>query len=408
MNLDQANRRLLVVDDNASIHDDFRKVLGAESRLTDEMSDDEALLFGETTLPSNLTQFDITTAFQGQEGLLKVLESLADERPFAVAFVDIRMPPGWNGIETIEHLWEADPRLQIVICTAHSDYTSHDIVRRLGETDRLIIVKKPFDPEEIRLAATALCEKWSLARKAEWNQHELQEKLAVQSTQIVQTRDLTVFALARLAESRDPETGEHLVRMRAYSQILAEYLSERGAYSDQIDLQFLDDLYRSSPLHDIGKVAIPDSVLLKPGELTEEEFAVMKQHTKHGADTLAEVATHTTAGSFLKMAVEIARSHHERFDGAGYPDGLSGKAIPLAARIVSVADVFDALASKRVYKDAIDPIVAYEMIVDQSGKQFDPIVVDAFIARYDEFLEVHYQHAEGHQAERQPQLAVTR
>ncbi len=386
--VDKSNLRLLVIDDNATIHDDFRKILSPTPGMSKELDEAEAFLFGMPAPNVPITTFEITSAFQGQEGLLKVVESLADEKPFAVCFVDIRMPPGWDGIETIEHLWDTDPRLQVVICTAHSDYSSQDIVRRLGETDRLMIIKKPFDQEEVRLAATALCEKWTLARKAEWKQRELEEQVALQTTQIVQTRDLTVFALARLAESRDPETGEHLVRMRAYSQILAEQLARTGPFRDQIGHQFLDDLYRSSPLHDIGKVGIPDSVLLKPGRLTPDEFEVMKTHTTLGAETLADAASQTSAGSFLEMAIDIARFHHERYDGAGYPQGLSGEQIPLAARIVAVADVFDALTSKRVYKQAMEPDIAREMIVEQRGKQFEPAVVDAFIAGYGELVNV--------------------
>jgi putative two-component system response regulator len=251
-----------------------------------------------------------------------------------------------------------------------------------------MIIKKPFDQEEVRLAATALCEKWGLSRKAEWKQFELEQQVALQTTQIVQIRDLTVFALARLAESRDPETGEHLVRMRAYSQILAEELARGGPYATQVDRQFLDDLYRSSPLHDIGKVGIPDSVLLKPGRLTPDEFEIMKQHTRIGAETLADATRQTPAGSFLQMAIDIAHFHHEHFNGGGYPQGLQGAQIPLAARIVAVADVFDALTSKRIYKQAIEPQVARAMIIEQSGRHFDPAVVDAFVARYAEFLDV--------------------
>jgi PAS domain S-box-containing protein len=215
---------------------------------------------------------------------------------------------------------------------------------------------------------------------------QAEAELEAAQRQLMATRDVSVFALAKLAESRDPETGEHLERMRTYAQLLAEQLRRAGPYVDQIDDTFLEDLFRSSPLHDIGKVGIPDSVLLKPGRLTADEFEVMKRHTLIGADTLESALQHTGHGGFLQMAAGIARWHHERFDGSGYPDKLAGQNIPLAARIVALADVYDALTSPRVYKSAYDPRLAREMIEAESGRHFDPVVVDAFRVCYPDFL----------------------
>ncbi len=170
------------------------------------------------------------------------------------------------------------------------------------------------------------------------------EKLVEQRTrQWAATQDMTVFALARLTDSRDTETGEHVLRMRYYAQTLAVELSQRGPYTDLIDERFLQDLYRASPLHDIGKVAVPDAILQKPGQLTPEEFEVMKRHVLAGAETLDQARDYVGRGSFMDMAAEIARYHHEKFDGSGYCAGLRGHAIPLSARIVALADVYDAL-----------------------------------------------------------------
>jgi putative two-component system response regulator len=224
------------------------------------------------------------------------------------------------------------------------------------------------------------------------------EALAARAAEIAATRDVAVFALAKLAESRDPETGEHLERLRSYTQILAEELSVRGPYCRQIDEHFLEDLYRSSPLHDIGKVGIPDAILRKPGRLTAAEFEVMKQHTTIGAEALEQAMQLTGCGGFLAMAVDIARYHHERFDGTGYPSGLKGLAIPLPARIVALADVYDALTSVRVYKEAYPPEQARAMILEQEGRHFDPAVVEAFRSRFADFLEVRAQ-LEGQEAE---------
>ena len=203
-----------------------------------------------------------------------------------------------------------------------------------------------------------------------------------------ETRDITVFALAKLAESRDPETGAHLERIRAYSSILARTVQDLRHFGDEIDDEFLDSLFQASPLHDIGKVGIPDVILLYPGRLSTREFEIMKRHTTIGAEALDEAARRSRSGGFLKMAAEVARSHHERVDGGGYPEGLSRADIPLAARIVALADVYDALTSIRVYKSAFEPEVARKMIEQESGKQFDPAIVEAFLLAYDGFLDV--------------------
>jgi len=217
---------------------------------------------------------------------------------------------------------------------------------------------------------------------------ELDRLVKLRTREVLTTRDVALFALAKLAESRDPETGEHLERMCEYCKILAEQLSLEGPYTDVVDKAFIDDLYRSSPLHDIGKVGIPDGVLLKPGRLTEEEFEIMKQHAEIGAAALERAASKSESGGFLRMAIDICRHHHERFDGKGYPCGLAGQQIPLSARIVTVADVFDALTSHRVYKRAIEPPIALKMMEEQAGQQFDPAIVAAMQVRFDDFLKV--------------------
>ena len=162
-------------------------------------------------------------------------------------------------------------------------------------------------------------------------------------------------------------------------------LSQRGPYTDIIDERFLQDLYRASPLHDIGKVAVPDAILQKPGRLTPEEFEVMKRHVLAGAETLDQARDYVGRGSFMDMAAEIARYHHEKFDGSGYCEGLRGHAIPLSARIVALADVYDALTLRRVYKPAMPPEEAHEIILGESGAHFDPAIVEAFVGCFDQF-----------------------
>jgi response regulator RpfG family c-di-GMP phosphodiesterase len=196
-----------------------------------------------------------------------------------------------------------------------------------------------------------------------------------------EARDSVVIALAKLAEHRDDDTGKHLDRIARFCVELAQELRSNPRYSGRIDGEYLRNIRRAAPLHDIGKVAIPDSILLKPGKLTPEETTIMRTHVTEGADTLRAVLARAPSSGYLKMAEEIAQGHHEWFDGGGYPDGVRGEQIPLAARIAAVADVYDALTSKRIYKEAMPHEEARAIIVEGTGKQFDPDVVAAFISR---------------------------
>lgn len=210
----------------------------------------------------------------------------------------------------------------------------------------------------------------------------------------VETRDLAIFAMAKLAESRDPESGKHLERVRHYSRLLAQDLSEQPQFAATVDAGFVRLIYLTSPLHDIGKVAIPDSVLLKPGRLSDREFGIMKLHTTFGARTLQAALEEHPEANFLVMAKQIAETHHERFDGSGYPNGLVAHAIPLSGRIVAVADVYDALTSRRPYKAAFAHEVARSMILDERGSHFDPDVIDAFLRCETQFIETATKFAE--------------
>ena len=221
-------------------------------------------------------------------------------------------------------------------------------------------------------------------------QHDrMKDLIREKSEEIESTRNMTVFVIAKLAESRVPGMGQHLERIRDYSHVLAEELYRQGTFPE-IDRKFIDDIYNASPLHDIGKIAISDNILGKPGKLTREEFEIMKQHSEIGAQTLQSAMLHAGYSSFLAMSVDIARHHHERFDGAGYPDGLSGFDIPLSAQIVSVVDVFDALTSHRVYKKAIPPDVVKLMIEQHVGHRFNPAIVHAFSCHFDDFMDIFF------------------
>lgn len=210
----------------------------------------------------------------------------------------------------------------------------------------------------------------------------------------LETREVAIFALAKLAESRDPETGAHLERVRSFARVLTQELSKHEKFRNELDAEFIRLIFLTSPLHDIGKVGIPDGVLLKPGRLSDEEFDIMKTHTVIGATTLSAALSKFPEAKFLRMARDIALTHHERFDGTGYPNGLVGEDIPLCGRIVALADVYDALTSKRVYKEAFMHSLARSIILEESGSHFDPNVVDAFLACEQEFIKIRERYRE--------------
>lgn len=218
----------------------------------------------------------------------------------------------------------------------------------------------------------------------------LEEKVEQRTRQIRMTQDVTIFSLARLAESRDNETGEHLDRIRHLSLALSKAVASKEKYSEIINKSFLYNIFHSSPLHDIGKVGISDTILLKPAKLTVDEFDIMKKHTLIGGKTLEDAEKQLLKKSkaeisFLSMGKAIAYYHHEKWDGSGYPFGLSEEKIPLVARIVAIVDVYDALVSKRVYKEAFSHKDSIEIIQGDRGKHFDPELVDIFLSIEDVF-----------------------
>jgi response regulator RpfG family c-di-GMP phosphodiesterase len=231
----------------------------------------------------------------------------------------------------------------------------------------------------------------------------LEELVERRSLELMQTRDAVIFGLAKLADSRDDDTGEHLERIRAYVQILARELSRKYP---GIDDQTIAMLGLTSSLHDLGKVGIPDAVLLKPGGLTAKEQCIVEKHPLIGGDYLLAIKKRIGDDDFLEIACEIAFGHHERWDGSGYPFGLHGDDIPLSARIVSLADVYDALTSKRVYKEAMSHEKARAVIAAGSATQFDPDIVEAFLAKEGEFAAIAASRGADHAGEGIPRVST--
>lgn len=219
--------------------------------------------------------------------------------------------------------------------------------------------------------------------------------LKQRTEELAETRDVTILALASLAETRDNETGNHILRTQRYVRALALHLRNHPDFSSELDDDTIDLLFKSAPLHDVGKVGIPDHILLKPGKLSDEEFETMKTHTILGGDSLKIAEERLGSSSFLNLATEIALTHHERWDGNGYPRGIRSNEIPLSGRLMAVADVYDALISKRVYKEAFSHDKAKAIITEWRGKNFDPRVVDAFFEIEHEFQEIAAAYQDG-------------
>ncbi len=220
---------------------------------------------------------------------------------------------------------------------------------------------------------------------ASHKEHLAADELLRRQNDLVRTRDAIVFGLAKLAESRDPETGNHLERIARYSTLLAKALRRHPRYREEVSASFVKLIGISSALHDIGKVGVPDSVLLKQGKLNEEERLHIEKHPEIGGRCIRGIELRLGGSNFLQMARQIALAHHERWDGDGYPKGLAAESIPLAARIVAIADVYDALTVRRVYKEAYSHELSVAMIRDGAGSQFDPDLVDVFLKIHEEF-----------------------
>jgi putative two-component system response regulator len=323
------------------------------------------------------------TAGEGTEALALVHALLPG---LELVLLDIDLP-GSSGLELLAKLKAVDENLQVIMVSGYHDLEMVRRSLRAGAYDYLV---KPFELEDLASTVDRAIERHRLIRQNLDYQRNLEHMVLEQTEAIRQTRDIALLTLARLAESRDNETGQHLERIAAFSQRLAEALGD-GPYRRDTNARFISNLERSAPLHDIGKVGVPDAILLKRGPLTPDEWTLMRAHTTIGGNTLRGVIEQYSGHTFLVMAMEIAYSHHERWDGGGYPAGLSGESIPLAARIVTLADAYDAITSTRPYKVAHDHDEAVSRIVVDRGLHFDPLIVDAFLTCADDFAAISRQ-----------------
>jgi putative two-component system response regulator len=340
--------------------------------------------------PANLTLMERMLRSRGYEvrsfprGRMALLA--AAEEPPDLILLDINMPE-MNGYEVCNRL-KSDPRVSgipVIFLSAMNDSEDKLLGFRAGGVD---YVSKPFQFEEVQARVDAHVRLRRLQQEVESDNRHLHELVDLQVKQIADSQMETIFAVAKLAEARDDETAMHLERVQAYCRLLATGLSAHPRYRSTVGSAWIGNIYHASPLHDIGKVAIPDQILLKPGKLTTEEFEIMKTHTVVGAQTLRTVHERYPDNAFIAMGIDVARSHHEWWDGAGYPDGHAGEDIPLSARIVAVADCYDAIRSRRRYKPAVPHEETCAIILGESGKHFDPGVMAVFTELADTFREV--------------------
>ena len=317
----------------------------------------------------------------------KALQIVSDDVPPDLVLLDILMPD-MNGYEVCKRL-KMNPKtasIPVIFLTAKSDAEDEETGLKLGAVD---YITKPISPPIVLARIATHLRLKSVRDFLKDKNVYLEKEVARRTLEVGTIQDVTMIALGSLAETRDNETGNHIRRTQYYIRLLAETLKGHPRFGDYLTDATIELLYKSAPLHDIGKVGIPDRILQKPGKLDGEEFEVMKAHTTLGRDAIiaAEKRLESPA-SFLSLAREIAWSHHEKWDGSGYPRGLSGDNIPLPGRLMAIPDVYDAMRSERVYKKASSHEAAVEIIREGSGTHFDPDIAAAFMDISNRFREI--------------------
>jgi putative two-component system response regulator len=329
----------------------------------------------------------------------RALQIALGDAPPDLILLDIMMP-GLDGYEVLRQLLRAPgtQHIPVIFLTAMSAAEEEKIGLDMGAMD---YITKPVNPA-IVLARVRNHLHLKIARDMLLRQNEiLEEEVHRRTEQIAAMQDVTIRAMASLAETRDNETGNHIRRTQHYILALAKQLQHHPRFRDELTPENTEMIFKSAPLHDIGKVGIPDSILLKPGKLTPEEFEIMKTHTTLGRDAILIAEDQLgTPNPFFHYAKEITYSHQEKWDGTGYPRGLQGRDIPISARLMAVADVYDALISVRVYKPAFSHEKARSIILEGRDLHFDPDIVDAFVQVEQQFQEIAEQYADHHQVAR--------
>ena len=347
--------RMLVIDD-----DDFvRRFLGS-------VCEDNGWIMDE--------------AENGPQGIELVKTKPND---YDIVLLDIKMP-GPSGLEVLPELLKYGEDLAVIMISGYAEIGSAVEAMQKGAYDFL---EKPIDSDVLMTRIVKTLEQRDIRREHRQYVVDIEKKVVERTSELDAAREATIFGLARLAEYRDEETGFHLERMAHYTVAIAYSLRDMGLYRDVLNDKYLNLLFESAPLHDIGKVGIPDAILRKPAKLTPEEFEIIKRHTTIGANTLEDMCKKVKGQTFLNLGVEVARSHHEHYDGRGYPQGLKGSSIPLSASIVALADFYDALAFPRIYRPSTFPHEKIKEIIEEGATtHFDPDIVKSFLKCENEFV----------------------
>ncbi len=309
--------------------------------------------------------YDILNAANGQEAL--ALLKNATSKPDLI-LLDVIMP-GMDGFEVLAHIKTLDPLKNIPVIFITAERSDEAKGLSGGAVDYII---KPFEPESVRMRVSTQIE-------LSMHRHNLEHMVEEKTQELIHTKEVFMETMADLIECRSAESGQHVKRTKHLCELLLMQLVESSPYMDQLRGADCTAMVKAVPLHDIGKIAIPDSILLKPGKLTQEEFEVIKTHTTEGSKIIDTLIENEINDSYIHFCHDICLYHHERWDGKGYPTGLAGEDIPLPARVMALVDVYDALVSERCYKTAMSHGKAVQIIEESSGTHFDPAIVDAFL-----------------------------
>ncbi len=326
-------------------------------------------------------EYAVVAATNGEKALRL---ASAEPRP-SLILLDIMMP-GMDGYEVCQRL-KADEtlaKIPVIFVTALSDEQDEKHGLDLGAVD---YVTKPFRPSLVKARVRNHLE-------LKLHRDNLEALVRQRTRELTITQEVTIESMASLAEYRDPETGGHINRTKRYVRRLAQHLATKPQFAEYFDDETINLLFQSAPLHDLGKIGVRDHILLKPGKLEGEDWEEMKRHTIYGRDAIAATEKKLGRESFLRFAKEIAHTHHERWDGMGYPQGLVGEAIPILGRLMAIADVYDALISRRCYKPPFPHERAVKIILEGEGTHFDPAMVAAFRELAEDFRQIAIKYAD--------------
>lgn len=323
---------------------------------------------------SMLMDYDTLTACDG----LEAMELIKKNLDIDLVILDLNMP-NMNGFEVLEALAKNPEyhKIRTIILTNYDEIDNEVKGLELGAVD---YIRKPLNLQSLLIRINIHIKLKSIQKMIEQDNKRLDALVLKKTREVAATRDITIQALVGLLEVRNVESSKHTIRTQWIMKLLCEHLRIKEKYKDILTEAYVNELVTTTPLHDIGKVGIPDNILLKPGKLTIDEFTIMKKHVEYGVNALQnEICNDEDVPSFIRTAMEIVGTHHEKYNGTGYPKGLSGEEIPLPGRLMAIIDVYDALTSKRIYKSAYDFAYSIDWIEGESGKHFDPDIVAGFL-----------------------------